>query len=161
MPRMPGTRLLLLPVALSLCVAQPTSASEEYRAPDFEGFRCEIDLDQSFPDLGTPPLPPGGSLFTFQSQKFCVSERYQRRVELRCRAQINAASSKPGSGSSLTDNGFPCSINIAPCGFEDASCADGFCTATSSRLIIDDAGRVNLSCAVDLDPSPPRPRDGG
>lgn len=152
---------LMLPVVLLLSAAQPASAAGEHPAPDFENFRCEIDLDQSFPELGTPPLPPGGSLFTFHSQKFCVAEGYQKRVELRCRAQINTASYKHGSGSSLTDNGFPCSINIAPCGFEDASCADGFCTATSSRLVINGAGRVDLDCAVDLGSSPSTTRDGG
>lgn len=160
MPRMLGTRLML-PVVLLLSAAQPTSATERYPAPDFENFRCEIDLDQSFPELGTPPLPLGGSVFTFDSQKFCVSTEYQNRVELRCRAQIDVASFRHGSESSLVDNDFPCSINIAPCGFEGASCADGFCTATSSRLVINGAGRVHLNCAVDLGSSPSATRDGG
>jgi hypothetical protein len=66
MSRILGARLL--PFALILCAAPLAWAAEEYPEADFSGFRCEIDLDQSFPELGA------GSLFTFDSTKSCAAD---------------------------------------------------------------------------------------
>jgi hypothetical protein len=151
MSRILGARLL--PFALILCAAPPAWAVEEYPEADFSGFRCEIDLDQSFPELGA------GSLFTFDSTKSCAADEVGGRVELRCHGQVPGSDTPLPEGEgegepTLSDEGFPCLINVVPCGLDDASCDDGFCTATESSLMIDHGGNADLRCVVQLGTSP-------